>query len=237
MAQQVIVSQSPDCHRRERAVHRQCVVCGSTFERYLRNRDSGQCCSRNCGFELQRWQRAITSAVTAERNVYRRWSRRAKARVSAITRAEERLQREPLINPCLSCKKPAEKYKKLCEACRTSSRDASRKNARLTRKKTEAWRTSRRVAKSRRRAVERGALADRFDPIEILERDGWKCHLCSMPTPKRLRGTSDERAPELDHIVPLGQGGAHTRINTACACRRCNIAKADKPLGQMLLIG
>lgn len=75
-----------------------------------------------------------------------------------------------------------------------------------------------------------------FDPIEILERDGWRCHLCGCKTPKRLRGSKDPRAPELDHIVPLSKGGKHTRLNTACACQRCNRSKHDKAMGQLRLV-
>lgn len=75
-----------------------------------------------------------------------------------------------------------------------------------------------------------------FDPIEVLARDGWRCHICGEPTPKRLRGTHHDRAPELDHIVPLALGGPHSRLNTACACRKCNIAKGSNAIGQLRLV-
>jgi hypothetical protein len=94
---------------------------------------------------------------------------------------------------------------------------------------------SRRIAKQKRRAIEHGSKADNIDPIEIFRRDGWKCHLCGRRTPKRLRGTCDEKAPELDHILPLSKGGDHTVDNVACACRSCNIKKSGSPLGQMIL--
>jgi 5-methylcytosine-specific restriction endonuclease McrA len=93
-------------------------------------------------------------------------------------------------------------------------------------------RASRAVGKARLRT----ATVECFDPIEVLERDGWRCHLCGGKTPKRLRGTYEDSAPELDHIVPLAAGGEHSRRNTACACRKCNIAKSDKPLGQLRLV-
>lgn len=87
-----------------------------------------------------------------------------------------------------------------------------------------------------RRARVRDAERERFDPVEVLERDRWRCHICGVTTPKRLRGTFDDRAPELDHIVPLAAGGEHSRRNTACACRKCNLAKGDHPLGQLRLV-
>jgi len=42
-------------------------------------------------------------------------------------------------------------------------------------------------------------------------------------------------APELDHIVPIAAGGSHTYSNVACACKKCNIKKSSKPLGQLNL--
>ena len=42
---------------------------------------------------------------------------------------------------------------------------------------------------------------------------------------RALRGTHKDRAPEVEHIVSLADGGHHTWNNVACACRRCNIKK------------
>lgn len=97
----------------------------------------------------------------------------------------------------------------------------------------------RRSGKARRRAKLRGnGNAERFDPFEIFERDGWRCRRCSRPTPKRYRGTTKPNAPELDHIIPVSKGGPHTRRNTQCLCRKCNIEKSDNATGdQLLLIG
>lgn len=92
-----------------------------------------------------------------------------------------------------------------------------------------------RVDKSLRRARIRATAVEPVDPIKVFERDGWRCHLCKRSTPKKLRGTCDGRAPELDHIQPLARGGSHTYANTACACRSCNQAKGARPMGQMML--
>jgi hypothetical protein len=102
------------------------------------------------------------------------------------------------------------------EACRKRVADRKRNHIRRVRTKVDA--------------------TEVFDPLEVLARDGWRCHLCGVRTPKSKRGTHHDRAPELDHIVPLSAGGEHSRLNTACACRRCNIAKSDKPLGQLRLV-
>lgn len=95
------------------------------------------------------------------------------------------------------------------------------------------------VAKAKRSARERGAaVLERVSPRKVFERDGWRCYLCGRDTPKSLRGTTDGRAPELEHVEPLARGGAHSMANTRCACRRCNGIKADHPLAEALrLIG
>jgi len=69
-----------------------------------------------------------------------------------------------------------------------------------------------------------------IDPIKICERDGWKCYLCGTDTPRELRGTVDDRAPEVDHPVPVSKSGQHTELNSACTCRKCNREKRDKLL-------
>lgn len=66
------------------------------------------------------------------------------------------------------------------------------------------------------------------NPYEVFDRDGWRCQLCGINTPRDLRGTTDPRAPELDHVVPLSLGGAHSYENTQCSCRSCNGLKGAK---------
>jgi hypothetical protein len=78
---------------------------------------------------------------------------------------------------------------------------------------------------------------DNIDPFVVFDRDDWRCQLCGVSTPRKLRGTYEPSAPELDHIIPVSKGGMHTYLNTQCACRRCNIKKGNKILGQMRLFG
>lgn len=96
---------------------------------------------------------------------------------------------------------------------------------------------ARKIAKMQRKALMRGVEAERVDPMRVFARDKWRCKLCGIATPKHKRGTYDDDAPELDHIVPISKGGPHTYLNTQCACRKCNNIKSDRPMGQMLLIG
>lgn len=126
---------------------------------------------------------------------------------------------EPSVRPCVACGEDftADKWQRVCsEGCAA-----------------EVARKHRRVAKSRRRARLRGVKHDSIDPLKVFARDGWKCQLCGVSTPQRLRGTMQDRAPELDHVVPLAAGGSHTWGNVQCACRRCNNVKGANPMGQL----
>lgn len=93
---------------------------------------------------------------------------------------------------------------------------------------TEEFKDSRRAHKSKRKALMRGVYAEAFAASKVFDRDGWKCQICGVSTPKSRRGTMHANAPELDHITPLSKGGHHTKANTQCACRACNGWKSDR---------
>jgi 5-methylcytosine-specific restriction endonuclease McrA len=97
--------------------------------------------------------------------------------------------------------------------------------------KAREWRRKR---SDRRKAIKYGCVAYEWvRPEEIFERDKWKCRLCGKRTPKELRGTLDENAPVMDHIIPLKLGGPHNRKNLQCLCRSCNSHKSSKYEGQL----
>jgi len=94
-----------------------------------------------------------------------------------------------------------------------------------------------RISKAVRRARKKGVNAETVNPFKVFNRDGWKCQLCGASTPRKQRGKNEHNSPELDHIIPLSKGGEHSYRNTQCLCRRCNISKSDRALGQLLLVG
>ena len=68
----------------------------------------------------------------------------------------------------------------------------------------------------------RNAQRWRAARLRALERDNWRCQLCS----KQLG------LAEVDHIKPVSQGGAEfDPANLQTLCRRCHIAKsaAERP--------
>jgi len=97
-------------------------------------------------------------------------------------------------------------------------------------------RATRRIGRAIRRARKQQAHRERVDPIAVLRRDRYRCQLCGRSTPARLRGRMVDNAPEIDHIVPLSQGGSHTYDNVQCACRKCNGRKSVAVRGQLRLV-
>lgn len=119
-----------------------------------------------------------------------------------------------------------------CAACGKSFMPKTRGNVWCSREcRLRVWYP---VKRAKRRAA---TAIGHVDPIAVFDRDGWRCHICGRKTPKGKRGTFEPEAPELDHIIPLSVGGAHSYENTACSCRACNMAKGASPRGQMLLFG
>lgn len=116
--------------------------------------------------------------------------------------------------------------------CSAKCRDAA-KRKRV--KQYPAMQESRRARDAKRRALKRASAVERIEPLKAFERDGWVCHLCGVKTLKSKRGTLHPRAPELEHIVALADGGAHTWGNVACACSACNRAKGARSFGQLRL--
>lgn len=164
--------------------------------------------------------------------------------------ATQRSLRPPKMRPCprprairmAPCPKPLRicecgqasvpKQAHRCTDCQKLRDATHRREARRKHRQTPEGKASKAAEKAKRRASQR-IQADRFNPIDIFERDKWRCQLCGCKTPKDSRGTYADNAPELDHVVTLADGGNHTRANTQCACRKCNMAKGRTSKGQI----
>lgn len=151
-------------------------------------------------------------------------------------KGQMRSYREPITHSltCARCsivftaKKP---NAKICSvACKQALKRVKRKARGYKRPPQDAyW--------ALKRARKRTATVESVDPYVVFERDQWRCHMCKRKTVKSLRGKHEPLSPELDHIVPLAEGGEHSYRNMACSCRECNLRKGAKPMGQMLLFG
>lgn len=75
-----------------------------------------------------------------------------------------------------------------------------------------------------RHARTRGSAdAENFSLDEIFERDSGLCHLCGQKVARKTKRRRD--GPSMDHIVPVSQGGPHTRENVALAHFSCNASR------------
>jgi len=213
-----------------------CAGCAVPFVALV---DWAVCCSRKCGKLRRRRLNPEKARQDQKTHKMREMQTERYRRVLALSELRRVLHR-------VVKKKKAEELKATREAwaakkCATCGKDVGlcvkgpRKYcSRTCRDSGVVTRAIRRKSASSHRCAKRAQTVERFDPFDVFERDGWRCQICGVGTPKSLRGKHKPRSPELDHVVPLSRNGEHSMANTQCACRRCNRAKSNKRiLGQM----
>lgn len=218
----------------------ECEACGTAFK--PRGSDRTRFCSRECGFEwIKVLRRARHNGGRVRHRSYRfkcatceTWS---EGRVgshrcsSCISDAANRPKVKGTERKCATCGDP---FVAMSGGEFSSINWCSKACRNLAYRATPNYKAMQRQAKARRRARERGAPeCERIDPIKVFERDRWRCGICGCKTHKAKRGTYHPKAPELDHIVALANGGAHTWQNVQCACRECNGKKGASDYGQL----
>ncbi|KAB2792875.1 HNH endonuclease [Brucella anthropi] len=240
-------------HHNDGAPEHVCEHCGEIFRRRKDKNNAVRFCSRECGFAAKsnlRPEQNISPDLREEANKFivavriarciclqcgnrfdgvnlgeRYCSEECSAdyqRARYIADNDNGRDRSP--RPCATCgtefaPQYGDRRRRFCSLeCSAKSDDAK---------------ASRKASKMRRRC----AAVEVVDPIKVFDRDSWRCQLCGTKTPRKLRGTYDDRAPELDHIIPISCGGEHSYRNTQCACRKCNAAKSATPMGQLRLFG
>lgn len=210
--------------RMANTVSSQCKECGLAFPSRTGRTESGtkEYCSRQCANARRKVYESEYHRLKAakQRNLRRKGVRPISVVMEQAEQRKQEMKAERAsaleAHQCQGCQASLNSfYQRLCPVCSSVRAKAQKRAARCARK-----------------ALQRSVTVERFDPIVVLRRDGWKCHICGRKTPERYRGTYRDDAPELDHIVPLAKGGEHSKANTACACRACNIAKSDRILGQ-----
>jgi len=93
--------------------------------------------------------------------------------------------------------------------------------------KSPVWDERRKANHAKRRAVLKGVDAERFEYREIFERDNWTCGICSEPVDPDM-SWPDPMSVSLDHVVPISEGGSHTRDNAQCSHLACNVRKGAR---------
>jgi 5-methylcytosine-specific restriction endonuclease McrA len=215
-----------------------CPICQTQFE--LRRGRRKTYCSRACGFEALRHDRA---AAKQERQV-------GAHTVVAFGTCKECggafVKRQIKKIYCsLRCgqvatqkaKTPQRQHARECRECGVSFKPAYGDKRSTYCSDSCKGTALRRVRRHIERARLKVAKVEPVDPLKVFARDGWRCQECKSATPRNRRGTYHPRAPELDHIIPLSKGGEHSYRNTQCLCRGCNGAKSNTERGQLRLFG
>lgn len=205
-----------------------CLGCGQRSGRKIGDKDAGKYCSMAC-------YHAGLAAAKAVKAAAKEAAKALNMEVMALRRIARYIEKPKALRiECACCgasmgivgRLSTRGKKRVCQACqKTRARNY---------KRTPIGRAIKKKHKTLRR-MRIGAKAEAIDPIAVFERDKWTCRLCGVKTPKKLRGTNEATAPELDHIIPLALGGGHVWHNVQCSCRKCNGEKGATIKGQFLL--
>lgn len=226
-----------------------CKCCGKEYQTAYKDRDTY--CSRDCAFKDKERRCACGASL---RGTSKEWcdqcgaqSKRRTCAICGVTFESTRARRY-CSDECFKEKKRrrAAYYDKLqfeaqvkpreCKQCgRVFTPEFGDGNwiycsKRCGKKAGEKYKAK---GNHQQRAKHYGVRYEWFSDLVVLRRDGWRCYICGCSTPRELRGTYEDNAPEIDHIIPLSRGGTHTKDNVRCCCRACNGAKADMMLKEM----
>ncbi len=80
---------------------------------------------------------------------------------------------------------------------------------------------------SRRDARIRGQFVEHVSPDLVFKADGWMCWLCGEEA-DRTAVVPDPKAPTIDHLTPLSQGGEHSYANVRTAHFYCNARRGAR---------
>lgn len=230
----------------ELSPERVCEHCGSTFRRRSDSKNAARFCSRQCGFDAgsnisdaQRL-RSLAASMIVSFTVKVCCCIACGAHFRAASLGEkycgqqcrDKINRERYI---AANDNGRDRSERPCAECGTTFSPQYGDMRRIFCSSDCSARKNRRVKRKKDRARMRGAFVENVDPLVVFDRDGWVCRECGCATPREKRGTYDADAPELDHIMPLSLGGAHSYMNTQCLCRSCNAKKGNTPPNQVSL--
>lgn len=124
-----------------------------------------------------------------------------------------------LKRPCVECGSRVDVYRRKCDDCLSRTRGERRRRG-----------------KRRRRAAELGVAHEPYTLTEIAERDRHLCGLCHRRVAMK-KAVPHPKAPTIDHIVPIADGGDDVRSNVQLAHFLCNSLKGIGGTQQLLLVG
>ncbi len=210
----------PDIHRRFFIILKQCIKCRtkkpvSEFNKDKSRKDGLQNYCRDCGRRYR--QEHKKEAAEYQKQYQKQYQKRYKQ--------EHKKENVTYIKQyCLDHKKDKAIYDK---QYRQENKEKTRLRMRLYHQTGQGKDVAKR-ARHKRRAFKLCVGYEVFSPNKILERDGYICQKCGKKTCPDFKNQYHPLYPNLDHIISLSKGGYHTRINTQCLCRQCNMEKGNR---------
>ncbi|WP_112469424.1 HNH endonuclease [Streptomyces triticisoli] len=149
-----------------------------------------------------------------------------------------------MTKTCEGCGNPYQQRRRDQRWCSRSCKDraygAARRSAGLPQNLSPEARERQRLywqAKCRRRrAAKRGGASEPYTTPEIAERDRFRCQLCGKRVAMK-QVVPHPKAPTVDHVVPVSEGGDDTRANVQLAHFLCNSVKGPRGSQQLALLG
>lgn len=131
------------------------------------------------------------------------------------------------------CGAPVNRHRQKCVDCR---REVNRQRKRRERS-SEAGRQGKQRENRRRKAARRGVSHEPYTLAEIAKRDRRYCGLCHHRV-AMTKAVPHPKAPTIDHIVPLADGGDDIKANVRLAHFLCNSRRGARGgTEQLWLIG
>lgn len=211
-----------------------CKCCGNSFKSA---RQSRQFCSPGCSRAATRLLPDGACAVCGKTFRPRNTHQKCCSWPCGQT-ASKSGRPKPVARTCKRCGKTfvpkRANYATYCSReCAFADRAVAITEARA--RKTVPWRFGAGDASCRRRARRYGRAVERIVPLEVYERDGWKCGICGKKVDRRLRWPHPMSA-SLDHIVPLSRDGDHVATNVQLAHHSCNTRRHVTGAAQLRLL-
>jgi 5-methylcytosine-specific restriction endonuclease McrA len=95
---------------------------------------------------------------------------------------------------------------------------------------------ARRAARRRRRARERNIAHEPYTLEEIAQRDRYRCGICRKRVAMR-QVVPHPKAPTIDHLIPVSDGGDDIKVNVQLAHFICNSRRGNRGVVQLALVG
>ncbi|SMF53211.1 hypothetical protein SAMN02982989_3183 [Xaviernesmea oryzae] len=194
--------------RHANAPEKECEHCGVTFKRKTSSKDAARFCSRKCGYDARANIPYADPVLSGElMEIAASFSVSFRTNMCRCKQCLRVFNGKTLADRYCS-EECAEKYRRAKYiAHNDNGRDRSPRPCaecglvfapvygEMNRKfcsQTCSKRNSQRAGKLRRKAALRAAYVESVDPIKVFERDKWKCQICGVKTPRKLRGTIDD---------------------------------------------